>query len=310
MDYNDFMKSFNRIDVLLLLTDPIGQVWNKQSFTGAFKGDTAGGCSNNPTFINNPQYSLNVTKSTRVLVEISQPDLRYALKQNPSEYTKQYEGIGVTVLKDAHDEYKKTAYSQDDRVAGSEFVGIRDNCLQFTAQPGYHNILIPSTFDPGVEGNYWLDVYTEFPAEVNEITTVLAVTKLSGSWKDSTAAGCRNNPTWLDNPQYMLEVDKPGTIFVALSQTLESNEMPESIGIYIFSRDTADRVVNDPQTDAEEPIVSPKSFTNLPTVSQQFIAQDSLHFIILPSTFNPVELDFTISVSSPNTTIKTFVLLQ
>jgi len=108
----------------------------------------------------------------------------------------------------------------------------------------------------------------------------------------------------------MLEVDKPGTIFVALSQTLESNEMPESIGIYIFSRDTADRVVNDPQTDAEEPIVSPKSFTNLPTVSQQFIAQDSLHFIILPSTFNPVELDFTISVSSPNTTIKTFVLLQ
>jgi hypothetical protein len=311
MDYKDFSKVFNRVDVLLLLTDPIGEVWKKQVFNGEFKGDTAGGCSNNPTtFLNNPQYSLTVTQPTNVFVELSQPDLRYALKQNPSEYTKQYEGIGVTVLKDTSDQYKKVAYSQDDIVTGSDFVGIRDNCLQFTAQPGYHNILIPSTFHQGVEEKYWLSVYTEFPAEVHEITNVLAVTKLAGSWKDATAAGCRNNPAWLDNPQFLLDVDKAGTVIVALSQNLASDQQPQSIGFYIFARSTTDRISVEPQTNTDQPIVVPKSFINLPTVSQQFDADPSQHYIILPATFDPAEGDFSLSVSSPNTTIKTFAQLQ
>jgi len=289
---------------LRLLTDADGQVWKKQVFTGEFKGENAGGCTIHPTWANNPQFALTVDKPTKVFLNLSQPDLRYIHKVNPGEHGKEYEPIGVVVLKSDTIDYKKTSFTPDERVNGSQFGGMRDNSLEFVALPGYHHIIIPSTYAPGPEFKFELSIYTETKAEIREITKVLPIKKLHSGWKGPTAGGCLNEPTWLKNPQFLLEVEKTGTVLITLTQTLAEKEKPEAIGIYAFIRQTPDRVeVKPPQA---ERVLSAKEFPDVVTVSSSFQAKEGTYYVVMPTTFDPFNRDFTISASSPDTVVKTF----
>jgi Ca2+-binding EF-hand superfamily protein len=309
MSYEDFVKNYNRIYVLRLLVDSEGEAWKKKVFNGEFKGESAGGCTSNPTWHNNPQFALTVEKPTKVFLNFSQPDLRYVHKKKPEANEIQYHPIGTVVLAaDTHD-YKKTSVTAEERVAGSQFGGMRDNSLEFVAEPGVRHVIIPSAYHPGAEFEYELCIYTQYNADVREITKALPVKKINGVWKGPTAGGCQNQPTFLKNPQYELVVDAPGTVIISLTQELSGKQTPEATGIYVFKKDSAARVEVKPP--AAERAVSPKDFTDSVSTSEKFQAKDGVHYIVMPTTFDPnVERGFILSVSSPDTTIKTFSLIH
>jgi len=306
MVYEDFIKNFNRVYVLRLMTDDEGEVWYKSTFHGEFRGESAGGCTNNPTWPKNPQYGIKVSHhNTKVFINFSQPDLRYVTKQNPLAHRKSYPPIGVVVMTAPHLDYKKTTYFQDERVATSLFCGMRDNSLEFIADPGNY-IIMPCTFNPNIEFKFELAVYTEPKCPVFEITKTLPKKEIKGAWIGQSAGGCVNHiQTWLKNPQYLIKLDKRGTVIAELTQEIDPNvESPDCIGIYAFgNRPNTQRI-----TQVVNPTVSPKTFLNVVTTSEQFTAEPT-NYIIMPTTFDPLERRFSLSVSSPDANIVQFVPL-
>jgi len=272
---------------------------------GEFKGESAGGCTNFATWNRNPQYALTVKHpNTKVFMNLSQPDLRYVTKQNPQTHRRQYAPIGVVVLKTEHINFKKTSFTQAERETTSLFCGMRDISLEFTAQPG-HYILMPSTFNPGVEFEYELAVYTDRNCDVSPLTKTLPKKTIRGAWSGPTAGGCVNYPkTWLSNPQFLLELDRKGTVIITLEQELSPREQAECMGIYVFGNRTTparvDKLMN--------PTVSPKTFLNVVSCSEEFQATGTTH-IVMPTTFDPINRAFNISVASADANIKTFAPL-
>jgi hypothetical protein len=78
MNYQDFSARFNIIHVLRLLTDDVGEVWQKREFKNQWKGETAAGCTDHPNWHKNPQFALTTNQVSKVFVCLSQPDQRYA----------------------------------------------------------------------------------------------------------------------------------------------------------------------------------------------------------------------------------------
>ena len=55
MSFDDFCKQFTNLWILHLLGDRKGHKWHRIELKSEWKGRTAGGCFNHPTFANNPQ---------------------------------------------------------------------------------------------------------------------------------------------------------------------------------------------------------------------------------------------------------------
>lgn len=306
MRFEDFLKNFNRIYVLRLMTDSKGEVWEKNQFEGEWKGETAGGCSNNPTWLKNPQYALTIKDPiNKVFINLSQPDLRYVLKTHPGNYKRQYDPIGIAVLKTNETNYKKTTSSNSDRIATSIFSGMRDMSLEFTGRPGSY-IIIPCTFNPNIELPYVITVYTEHPAPIAEVKAVMPKSGIAGAWHGRLAGGCVNHPaTWMNNPQFILYCDTPGNFAVTLEQQLSPNQEVECVGIYIFKTNKQRRIERPGQL-----VVAPQTFENVLSVTENVRVEARQYYIIMPTTFDPVERKFQISVSSADARVGLFQALQ
>lgn len=173
MRFEDFVRFYNRIHVLCLLTDDQGEVWHKSVIRGQWKGETAGGCTNNPTWSNNPQYALSsASANNKVFVGLSQPDLRYKHKKSPAKAGLRYEPIGLIVLKTPEHPptQKKTSCGADDREVAPVFMGQRDSSCDFVAQKDKSYILLPCTFNPRVEQTFELLIYSQRPVKLTELS--------------------------------------------------------------------------------------------------------------------------------------------
>jgi Ca2+-binding EF-hand superfamily protein len=303
MLFEDFLKHFNRIYVLRLMCDGEGEVWEKYDLHGEWKGESAAGCTNNPSWFNNPQYSLTIKEpNTKVFMNLSQYDLRYILKTNPSHYSKQYDPIGVLILQTDDPEYKKTSYAQQERVSTSLFCGVRDLSLEFMGQKG-HYIILPCTFAARIEMHYELCVYTEHPSKIAEVKATKPKKGIAGFWRGMYAGGCVNySATWMRNPQYLLVCEGNGTVNV----TLEQDVTPplECVGVYVFKSRGQQRI---PQP--EQLILTPQTFDDVASVTEAFKVEARANYIIMPTTFDPVERGFQISVTA-DVKIATFAPLQ
>jgi len=202
------------------------------------------------------------------------------------------------VLKANNINFKKTSFVEEDRVASSTFTSQRDVSLEFTAEkPGYY-VIVPSSYLPSALFRFELSVYTEHACDVSELIKTLPSNTLPGAWKGTTAGGCANHSTWLNNPQYLVELDKEGTVTVTLEQIPAEN--PECVGIYVFANKKS-RV-----TGGRTNIV-PKDLPNTVFCSREFKEKGTTH-IIIPTTYDPVDRDFKITVSS-DATIQKFMLV-
>ena len=324
MCLEDFHRNFNKIHVLRMLTDDVGEKWEKKSFRSAWtkKPERAGGCLNHPElFLKNPQFALCARQNSRIFVSLSQPCLRYSCRKKPGSHnSKKYSAIGINVLKHSSTTERMIALSGQP-IAKSRYSPTRDQTLEFAIEANQNYIIIPTTFEPGVLGEFELLVYVQNGAEV--VTELVkepeGMLMQTGEWKGLSAGGCTNHGSWIHNPQFSVVLSQEsssssslaGKMTISLEQLGDSAPLP--VGFYLFNkRDSNPPGV--PPTAALRQISQNKTRVKTDFSRNKKISMEApianlaaeLPLTIVPSTFDPgmerkfkVEVVFTPKGGSP-----------
>jgi len=296
--------------VLRAVTASSRETWHQHRFEGHWQGKTASGCINNSTWLSNPQFLVQTKEpDTQIFINLSQPDLRFTLKKNMEtirSLKQSYQAIGLYILKTNDHEFKKVRYIKEDKKAVSPFTDVRDLSFEYTIQTPGDYIVLPCTFDRGIETAYELSIFVNKPSEVRELTQEKPSKTLPGAWKaGSTAGGCMNYDTWMNNPQFLLVCSKPGPVEILLQQIPIPGKELEAIALYVLSSSTQARAV-----EPEQILIKPKAIGTEAAVSEVLNADAHEYYIIVPTIFDPdVEREFTLTVASSDDKIEVFRLL-
>ncbi|KAG7465246.1 hypothetical protein MATL_G00174300 [Megalops atlanticus] len=184
MSFSDFLREFSRLEICNLTPDALqaSQVkkWSTVLYQGEWRrGSTAGGCRNYPaTFWINPQFKLALQhpdaaghSDCSFLVALMQKDRRrkrkegqdmetigFAIYEVPSEYMGK---SGVHLKRDFFLTHGSSARSE-------LFINLREVSSRFRLPPGEY-IIVPSTFEPQKEADFVLRVFSEKPANSEEL---------------------------------------------------------------------------------------------------------------------------------------------
>jgi len=286
MSFEDFIQHFNRIQVLLLMTDDVGEIWNKFVFNSEWKGETAGGCLNHSSWSKNPQFSLEVEEPSTVFISLSQPDSRSKGKKDET-----YPALGLFVFSVPDTRYKALACSSSQIAVQSTFVTSRDISAEFQAEAGKKYVVVPCYFQPGVENPFSVAFYTQKKAHIHPIEQEMKENSISGKWDEDHSGGCTNHPTWRDNPQYLLTVSHDVKAILTVEQKIVGDADPLTIGLYVFNSPKGYPVLN-PKDLAAKP-----RFSNVPKTSVEIDLQAGKNYILMPATFEPNKFsEFKVSV--------------
>ena len=171
MEFDDLMDNFTDMTICRIInTDPTGgdDCWHQAHVKAAWiPGLTAGGCSNYlDTFFTNPQVQFKIEGQDDEVVQI-------VLEQKDTRIDKERDNmtIGYMIFKVSDDNTDKVDSVMDilEVPAGTNFINSRQLYNKFELSVGTY-VIIPSTFDPHVEGEFLLKIFTENEAHVTELT--------------------------------------------------------------------------------------------------------------------------------------------
>lgn len=184
MSFSDFLREFTRLEICNLTADALqaSQVkkWSTSLYQGEWrKGSTAGGCRNFPaTFWINPQFKVTLKhpdspgqSDCSFLVALMQKDRRkkrregqdmetigFAIYEVPREFVGK---SGVHLKRDFFLSHASSARSE-------LFINLREVSSRFRLPAGEY-IIVPSTFEPQKEADFTLRVFSEKPANSEEM---------------------------------------------------------------------------------------------------------------------------------------------
>eukprot|EP01102_Stenamoeba_stenopodia_P021684 TRINITY_DN8814_c0_g1_i3.p1 TRINITY_DN8814_c0_g1~~TRINITY_DN8814_c0_g1_i3.p1 ORF type:complete len:994 (+),score=230.58 TRINITY_DN8814_c0_g1_i3:54-3035(+) len=302
-------------DPSFLSLEPPKLKWNTCLVTGAWQGQSAGGCANYPlTFLKNPQFSLKVAQRTKLCLLLLQKQTSDSLQDTIGFYIAKTNG--VVPLKEL---------TRKELVAKSSFGGKREAVkVQDLTEGDY--VIIPCTFDPGYNNSFTLIAFSDceiFITECNNINSPMITKKgskladskeeekeyapksnkfeeiqdqdvssfqqissVKGEWnvKTETAGGCMNHPSWRKNPQYFLDITHSGEYLVMLQQDDRKNKkLLNVIGFYIAKGDGRRKL-----TVIAKDLMGKSSFKRTKEVGcKVYLEASDKPYVIIPCTFRP-----------------------
>uniref|UniRef100_A0A1A8FL83 calpain-2 n=2 Tax=Nothobranchius korthausae TaxID=1143690 RepID=A0A1A8FL83_9TELE len=183
MSFNEFLRNYSRVEVCTLTPDTIEddsvKHWSISKFDGTWRrGSTAGGCRNNPyTFWMNPQFVIKLDEEDddpddgevgcSFVVGLIQKNRRRLRKQGEDMHT-----IGFAIYevpqqfhgqRDVHLD-KNFFLSHAQKAKSETFINLREVSNRFKLPPGEY-LIVPSTFDPHLNGDFCIRVFSEKQAE-------------------------------------------------------------------------------------------------------------------------------------------------
>jgi len=288
-----FSKSPEFLDVVTLQPAPDDYI--ELEMKGEWKGITAGGCLNQSTWRNNPQFQLKTDKKADMWISLSVPN-----KDNKEI------SIGFYVVKAPIDGSRTVDMEAKDVLKKGAFRKSQEVIVPFDAEPGVYNI-IASTFNAGQESPFTLTVYSD-----NKTGTTLKALEHSsiskmGKWTKGTAGGCINDYTrWLTNPRYFLLVNQPVRVCMVLVQSpdkvITNPDDYAAIGFYVTHSDGS----GNPKTDAPTDLIAKANYEPSRDVSCVVdLNPNPIPYCIVPSTFYPdIYLDFQFSIIADPESLK------
>lgn len=149
MSFDDFVLNYVNLYCCRIFDDS----WCQKRVTCAWRGETAGGCSNFDSYESNPQFYLNVSVPTTVNIVLAQTDQRGSGRENLH--------IGFNVLDKKGRRTK--GYTKQQVIADSgTFTNSREVTCEVELQPHSEPYtLVPSTFDPGEENDFTITVFSK-----------------------------------------------------------------------------------------------------------------------------------------------------
>ncbi|XP_041950833.1 calpain-3-like [Alosa sapidissima] len=174
MSYENFYNNFTRVEICNLTPDTLKNDcmanWTVTVHEGRWvNGCSAGGCRNFPdTFWTNPQYRIRLMeeddggKGCTMVIALMQKERRKEHLMGPVIHA-----IGFFVyevpkkLHGSNTPLSKAFFQQNSSVAKSKsYVNLREVTERVQLKPGEY-VIVPSTFDPNLECEFILRIFTE-----------------------------------------------------------------------------------------------------------------------------------------------------
>uniref|UniRef100_A0A667X9N9 Calpain-1 catalytic subunit n=1 Tax=Myripristis murdjan TaxID=586833 RepID=A0A667X9N9_9TELE len=180
MSFSDFLREFSRLEICNLTADALQhsqmKKWSTSLFQGEWRrGSTAGGCRNYPaTFWINPQFKIALQhpdtagqSDCSFLVALMQKDRRKKRREGKDMETIGFAIYEYTGRSGVH--LKRDFFLTHGSSARSElFINLREVSSRFRLPAGEY-IVVPSTFEPQKEADFVLRVFSEKPANSEEL---------------------------------------------------------------------------------------------------------------------------------------------
>ncbi|KAM7412556.1 hypothetical protein PAMA_020099 [Pampus argenteus] len=175
MTFDDFIANFTDLILCRLINTSylsFHKTWEEAVMRGSWRHNSdpllnrAGGCVNNKqSFLQNPQYVFDVKKpEDEVLICLQQKDRRARLREGQGENL----AIGFEIHRvELNRTYRMHVTQQ--KVGGSIYINSRSVFLRIDLPEGRY-VIIPTTFDPGLEGDFLLRIFTDVPSGCKELT--------------------------------------------------------------------------------------------------------------------------------------------
>ncbi|KAM9728773.1 calpain-5 isoform 1-T1 [Menidia menidia] len=175
MTFDDFCQYFTDLILCRLINTSylsIHKTWEEEVMRGSWihrqdpLRNRSGGCINHKsTFLQNPQYVFDVKKvEDEVLICLQQKEKRATPKEGKGENL----AIGFDIHQvELNRKYRMHTAQQ--KVAGSIYINSRCVFLRKELKEGRY-VIIPTTFDPGQQGDFLLRVFTDVPSDCKELT--------------------------------------------------------------------------------------------------------------------------------------------
>ncbi|XP_047235509.1 calpain-5-like isoform X3 [Girardinichthys multiradiatus] len=175
MNFDDFCQYFTDLILCRLINTSylsIHKTWEEEVMRGSWVHrqdplrNRSGGCINHKvTFLQNPQYVFDVKKvEDEVLICLQQKEKRATPKEGKGENL----AIGFDIHRvELNRKYRMHTAQQ--KVAGSIYINSRCVFLRKELKEGRY-VIIPTTFDPGQQGEFLLRVFTDVPSDCKELT--------------------------------------------------------------------------------------------------------------------------------------------
>ncbi|XP_019121761.1 calpain-2 catalytic subunit [Larimichthys crocea] len=187
MSFSDFLRQYSRLEICNLTPDALTgdefKKWAESEFEDTWRrGVSAGGCRNYPnSFWMNPQFVIKLhevdddpddgEEGCTFIVGLMQKNRRRMRKMGQDmetigfaiyELPEEYSG-----LKQVH--LKRDFFLRNCSAARSEtFINLREVCNHFCLPPGEY-LIIPSTFEPNKNGDFYVRVFSEKQTDFQEI---------------------------------------------------------------------------------------------------------------------------------------------
>ncbi|XP_072514107.1 calpain-9 [Salminus brasiliensis] len=177
MEFEDFKANYDRVEICNLtpdsLTDDSKKKWVVNMLEGNWiRGTTAGGCRNFiDTFWTNPQFKLKLEDADgdgqcSVIVALMQKNRRKLRKEGLD-----LETIGFAVYEAPNDEDhlgKDFFRFNSSKARSRTYINMREVSERFSLPPGSY-LLVPTTFQPHVEADFALRIFSESKAGAIEM---------------------------------------------------------------------------------------------------------------------------------------------
>uniref|UniRef100_A0A4W6BV46 Calpain-2 catalytic subunit n=1 Tax=Lates calcarifer TaxID=8187 RepID=A0A4W6BV46_LATCA len=176
MSFSDFLRQYSRLEICNLTPDALTgdeyKKWAESEFEDTWrKGVSAGGCRNYPnSFWMNPQFVIKLDEvdddpddgeeGCTFIVGLMQKNKRRMRKKGEDMET-----IGFAIYEVRSLHLKKNFFLYNCSAARSEtFINLREVCNRFCLPPGEY-LIIPSTFEPNKNGDFYMRVFSEKQAD-------------------------------------------------------------------------------------------------------------------------------------------------
>ncbi|CAL1528622.1 unnamed protein product [Lymnaea stagnalis] len=166
MSLEDFCQHFTDIDICHIMQTTLftlKKTWRERVATGSWsvRQRRAGGCSNHPTVLDNPQFIVEFASDEKeVFISLEQEDRRSLGQGNHC--------IGVSLRQtDLNRKYRM--HDTMAEIHSASFIDARSILSRLPLKKGRY-CLIPSTFNPGYEGKFLLRLYSSGSVLIKELT--------------------------------------------------------------------------------------------------------------------------------------------
>jgi len=188
MSYRDFAANFDQFEMCSISPDSVGDCqtdecagrWSVNSWHGEWiGGESSGGCRNFlETFIHNPQYIVTLVDVDEddddplctlivSLIQKGRRELRHEGAGSLSIGFVIYHVNDPSLLEEGKlgEEFFKYTLST---CRSKSFINMREVTARFRLKPGTY-LIVPSTYEPGFEGQFLLRTFTEKPNESHQL---------------------------------------------------------------------------------------------------------------------------------------------